>query len=225
MERYRVKITGGPTSMLMHADDVEAADKLSAVRARQKSDKKTSVKGDDRSPAWSWKTYLYADEGSIVLPTANLQTAMMKAGAEFKLDARKSLKSATMSMLRFDQVGWPIFVDAKRALTTKQIDSIADDDPFEEHSKAALAMGFILDVRRATVGQSKHVRVRPKFAPGWWCEGVIANTNPELMSEDTLRRLLEYCGDMVGLGDWRPSSPKKPGPHGRFTIEMKKLKG
>lgn len=225
MERYRVKITGGPTSMLMHADDVEAADKLRAVRDGQKANKKASVSGDDRSPAWSWKTYLYADGGNIIVPTANIQTAMMKAGAEFKLDKRKSLKGATMSLLRFEDIGWPLYVDAKRALTTKQIDSIDDEDPFEEHAKAALGMGFILDVRRAAVGMSKHVRVRPKFAPGWWCEGTMMNTNPELVSEDTLRKLLTYCGDMVGIGDWRPSSPKKPGPHGRFTIELKKLKG
>lgn len=50
----------GTTPLLMHADDVDAADAL--IEWRQKPDNKNISKpGDDRSPPWAWQTYLYRD--------------------------------------------------------------------------------------------------------------------------------------------------------------------
>jgi len=223
MERYKVRITGGPTSMFMHADDVVGAGKLDLARKGAKSKGQKSVAGDDRSPVWSWKTYLYTDGEHVVVPTANLSKCLMEGGSQFTLKGKKTLKQATMSSLAWEEESLPLHLDAKRILTTSDIDAFDDRAEFEEHEARAKKMGFILDVRRASVGTSKHVRVRPKFPSGWWCEGTLLVLHPDLISQGTLQDLLNYCGPMVGIGDWRPSAPKKPGPHGKFTATVKKI--
>lgn len=225
MERYKIKITGGPTSMIMHADDVTAADTLSKARGELKSKKLKSTAGDDRTPPWSWKTYLYTDGGHVVIPTQNLQTCIMKGGAEFSMPGSKkgkTLKSVAMTALRFDDAAWVLHLDGGGVVPSAKLDKIVSDD-FEDHLAAAIKLGFVLDVRRVTIGQSKNVRVRPRFSAGWWIEGTVTNTQPDLINAKSLQAVLTYCGDMVGLGDWRPSAPKKPGPHGKFVAEVTTL--
>jgi hypothetical protein len=81
-------------------------------------------------------------------------------------------------------------------------------------------MGFELFVKRAKIGTSKHVRVRPRFEQ-WAATGTITVMDPQL-STDTLQTILTYSGARAGIGDWRPGSPT-PGQFGMFTATIDQI--
>lgn len=224
--RYRVTLTGAHAGMLMHADDVAGADALSAYRSAAKGKgKQKSVAGDDRTPPWSYWIYLQHDGERLCLTGLQLSAMLMKGGAEFKMSGRRgrSLKAATQTLIHIADPSWPLMVKrgkTMKEITVAEIRAIGEDATFDEHISACAKLGFLLDVRRASVGQSKHVRVRPRFDAGWTASGLVNILDDDLISRDTFAGILEYCGDFVGIGDWRPSAPKKPGPHGRFTVEV-----
>lgn len=208
------KLTG-IKSLFMHADDVLAADKLNAAR---KTPGKKGVAGDDRSPAWTWKTYLYTDGEHVCMPSQALMVMLRKGGVEFRTQGKKTLKAESQASV--------LIVDEMVKLTTHsgKLVKLADinditSEVFEDHIAAAEKLGFVLDVRRAKVGAAKHVRVRPKFLTGWTLD-CVAQVDVDRIPAATFGDLLAYCGSYVGIGDWRPSSPQSPGPHGRFTVEM-----
>jgi hypothetical protein len=86
--------------MLMHADDVEAADRLMAWR-KDPSNNELSTPGDDRSPPWTWRTYLYAGEidghQQVVVPSANVMAALRYAGSQMTLKGNKTFKKLSQS--------------------------------------------------------------------------------------------------------------------------------
>lgn len=209
-------ILTGITSLFMHADDVRAADLLE--QARKKPGRRGKA-GDDRSPPWSWKTYLYRDEANICWPSQALMAMLRKGGANFKTEGKKTLKSESQASIVFQQEYLNLFTHQGHQISIDAIDAIDNTAPFAAHEAAAEELGFVLDVRRATIGTSKNVRVRPKFLPGWRIEA-RAEVDLERIPKDRFRELLIFCGLYVGLGDWRPSSPKSPGPHGRFGITL-----
>ena len=92
------------------------------------------------------------------------------------------------------------------------------DAPFEEQSERVRKLGFRLFVKRAKVGQSKHIRVRPRF-DSWSLAGRIRVLVPEITWE-TLCKLFELAG-RVGLCDWRPGC-KTPGPYGMFNAKLER---
>ena len=79
-------------------------------------------------------------------------------------------------------------------------------------------MGFRLFVKRAKIGTSKHVRVRPRF-DSWQIQGTINVLSPDI-SWEVLNTLFELAG-RVGICDWRPGC-KTPGPYGMFAAKLKK---
>ena len=83
----------GITPLLMHADDIEAADRVSAWIEKPENKSKA---GDDRSPAWKWKTYLYFDDTHLVIPAEIMMAALRDAGMKIMI-GRKSLKAATQT--------------------------------------------------------------------------------------------------------------------------------
>jgi len=66
------------------------------------------------------------------------------------------------------------------------------------------------------------VRVRPRF-DNWSCGGTVTVFD-DMITTDVLKNILTFAGTYAGLGDWRPSSPKSPGPFGKFTAEVKQVK-
>lgn len=206
----------GITPLLMHADNVEAASTLEEWR-KSPSNKNLSVPGDDRSPAWTWQTYLYRDEaGMIAMPADNVMVALRQAGAKMTLKRQTTFKAITQSgllctdeMLEFSNAG-------------KQISSAGFasdmDDKFTDQKKAVEKAGFELLVKRASIGAKKHVRVRPMFR-SWAVSGVIQIMAPEI-TFDSLQMLFDLAGD-VGLCDWRPGC-KTPGRFGMFEATVTK---
>lgn len=73
-------------------------------------------------------------------------------------------------------------------------------------------------VRLSGVGRTADLRYRPGYPVGWEVEAEIL-FNPDVISAEGVVNLLEMAGFSCGLGDWRPSSPRSPGPYGRFRVK------
>lgn len=206
----------GITPLLMHADDVEAASTLDEWR-KSPGNKNVSVPGDDRSPAWTWQTYLYRDaDGLIGMPADNVMVALRQAGSKMTLKRQTTFKAITQSgLLCTDET--LTFTNGGKQISTKEF--AADrDDKFADQKKAVEKAGFELLVKRARVGTSKHVRVRPMFR-SWSVSGVIQILASEI-TFDSLQMLFDLAGD-VGLCDWRPGC-KTPGRFGMFEATVTK---
>jgi len=218
--KYHAKLTG-ITSAKMHRDDVPSAD---AVKAWRDAHKKDIGRGDDRFPSWTWKTYLYHDGTHVTVPTDNIVACLRNVGSLFSLGGgQKTLKSASVSCLSFPTEHWRLIPAGKtEPILIADCNAIDDRLPFAAHAEPAAKLGMILDVRRVSVGQSKHVRARPCFPTGWTTDGEFYNLRPDLIPEEQLRKFWVAAGEFAGLLDWRPSSDS-PGWHGKFTVELSRV--
>ena len=206
----------GEMPLLMHADDVMASDTLTAWR-RDPANKNVSVAGDDRSPAWTWQTYLYSDGEKVVLPSQNLMVAIRQAGAQIILKKQKTYKEISQSGLLIPTEYLDFFCGGQ-AIPMSAINAMRDK-PFAVQAEAVQKMGFRLFAKRAVIGKAKHVRVRPRFDK-WSLAGTIRILVPEI-TFDTLETLFDLAG-RVGLSDWRPGC-KTPGPFGMFSAKLRKI--
>lgn len=213
MKSFKFRLVG-VMPLIQHADDVEAADTLMAWR-KDSANKNISVAGDDRSPAWTWQTYLYSDGDHIALPAENLMVALRQAGTQLIMKKQKTFKEISQSGLLIPNEFLTFTVDGKQ-IAMDSIDAI-HGKTFTQQADAVRDMGFRLFVKRARVGQSKHVRVRPRFDV-WEASGMIQILAPEI-TEDVLTKLFELAG-RVGLCDWRPGC-RTPGPYGMFETQWK----
>lgn len=211
-------ILSGITPLLMHQDDVDAADRLEAWR-KDPANKNLQTKGDDRSPPWTWHSYLYTDGEHLAIPIDNLMACLRDAGAKVILKKQTTLKSASQSGLFIGQQFADFFVAGKQipAAAIYAIRTLT----FPEQKEAVKKLGFTLFAKRARVGQAKHVRVRPRF-DSWKATFTIEVLAPEITKEHLIS-LLDVAGDKQGLCDWRPGPPKggQPGRFGRFVVETK----
>lgn len=108
-------------------------------------------------------------------------------------------------------------INAQPPTLSSPIKSLLTERDFEKHQAAAEKMGFSLFIKRARIGTSKHIRVRPKF-DNWSIRGELVVQDDQI-SEDVLQDILDTAGTYKGLGDWRPSS-RKPGIFGTFTATV-----
>lgn len=215
--KYRYKING-LSPLLMHADDVECADRLQAWRKDPKN-KGISKSGDDRSPAWTWHTYVYGDGEHVVIPTENLSAALRAAGGMMTLKGTKSFKEASQCGILFEEDFLPVITAIGNPIKVGAISSLAELS-FDEQREAVRAMGFELFVKRAKINSAKHIRVRPKF-DSWSVSGTLEVTAKEI-AEGDLKQLFELAGFYKGLGDWRPGC-KTPGRFGRFETALERI--
>lgn len=213
MRTYEIELIGH-TPALMHADDVLAADALKDWRVSP-DNKDLSVAGDDRSPPWTYQTYLYHDGEHLAVPQENLMACLRKAGERIP-KGKSNYKALT-------QVGLLMMSDFCDLTSNGRQYAISEflaikDRPFSEQFAAVRDMGLELKVKRAKVGQAKHVRVR-LMLKNWKVRGTLAVTEPAI-NDKVLEQLFEIAGRYVGLFDWRPSSPKSPGPYGIFKAKL-----
>ncbi len=215
MQKYSFTLTGA-SPLFIHADNVLASDELTRWR-KDPANKSISVAGDDRSPAWTWQTYLYSDGKHIAMLADAIMVALRFAGAKMTMKKQESFKAATQSGILINEDHLPI-LGPKGAVLISTIDKLKNK-PFDQMMAEVEKLGFRLDVRRAVVGTSKHVRVRPRF-DSWSLRGTLEVTEPAITPE-VLAQLFEIAGARSGIGDWRPSA-KSSGPYGRFTAELKR---
>lgn len=217
---YEVTLKG-KTPLLMHADNIEWADSMEAWK-NSPANKKGSKAGDDRSPAWRWLGSLYHDDKFIVMPSDNLSRCFMEGGAMVPVPGGKNgktFKSQSQSGMMTGEAVWPLMVNGK-LVDAQTILDLKEENDFAAHKHVCEKHGFMLFVKRAKIGASKHIRVRPRF-DNWACTGSIVVWDDQI-TEDVLRDILEYAGRYKGLGDWRPGG-KTPGPHGMFEATVKAL--
>lgn len=214
--KFTVTLTG-LSALLMHWDNIEWSDAIGEARTRIKeNDKAEFAAGDDRCPPETWKGYVYNDGEHVCIPTDNLRSCLMKAGAKVTLKNQETFKKATQSGIVFTDA-YAKFAVSGKSIKMSAIERISGK--FSEHLVAAKALGFKLLAKRAKVNAAKHIRVRPMFAPGWQ---IIAGfvVGDDRISADILSKIWDYAGDLIGIGDWRPDSPKSPGPYGRFSAKL-----
>lgn len=217
MQSYRFGIAG-ITPLIMHNNNIEERDRLDSMRKRMKGGKP----GDDRSPPESWRTYLYLSEetGNVCVPAENLLACLLGGGSKVKVAGKETLKTHSQRV-GFDRLDYDLIV-AGKTIAKDSVDRISGE--FGEHAVSARALGFKLHVKPCTVGQKSHVRVRPIFS-NWALSGAfeIEDEDANVLGLTALRDLFTACGRLVGLGDWRPSAPKRPGQYGRFTAQIERV--
>ena len=212
MSIYNFKLTGA-MALLMHNDDVMFADEMKKWQSTDEG--RTAPNGDDRAPGHRWQGYLYHDGSKVTMPAANLMAALRGGATKIILKKQTTYKQAAMSLLVI--LGEHCaFSGSKGEIDLLDLAKIRTL-PFSEQLEGAKKLGFGLDVRRATIGSSKHVRVRPRFEK-WSVSGRIEILDAAVITLAALKAIFEKAGN-EGLGDWRPSA-KKPGPFGRFTTEV-----
>ena len=219
MERYQI-ILEGETPLLMHRDNIQFGER---VRAWQQENRSLSVAGDDRTPAWSWIGSLYDDGEYVGLNADNMMTMLREGGAKVPTGAKnETYKRQTQSGIVLEEICPPLLVNGKR-LEMAPISALLDEDDFATHVEAVREMGFDLLVKRAKVGTSKHIRVRPMF--GKWAvitSLMVVDPKESGITREVLQKILNKAGSLCGLGDWRPSS-RTPGQFGRFSATVEPL--
>lgn len=211
---YQVTLTG-TTPLLMHADDVEWADTMDAWKNDPKN-KKGSKAGDDRSPAFRWIGHAYMDDDFVGIPADNLMRCLMEGGAMVPVPGGKNgktFKSQTQSGMMVGEMYWPLAAHIR----TADVQALRTETDFAAHKERAAQLGFQLFVKRAKVGASKHIRVRPRFN-SWSVSGSVIVSDDQI-TESVLRDIFVFAGRYKGLGDWRPGG-RTPGTFGMFTAEI-----
>jgi hypothetical protein len=212
---YRFELTG-ITSLLMHKDDIQECDDLAEWR-KDPANKSLSVKGDDRSPPWTWLTYLHHDGEHLAMPAEVIMATLRKAASKMTLKGSTTYKEISQSGLFVPEPTCRFEVAGRRV---KLADLLALKSlPFSGHVAGARDLGFELSVRRVRMkGKgSGNVRVRPQF-DRWSVSGSIQVSEPAI-TEQVLRVMFDLAGRRCGFLDWRPSS-KTPGPHGMFGSKL-----
>lgn len=218
--RFQFELTG-IRPLLMHFDNVEWGDTLKAWQT-EPANSDISKAGDDRSPAWTWLGYLPGDDVAAV-PCSYISAALRDAGRTYKIGkGNKTYKEAASSSVWLDDEFYPIINGDSGTVPLAPLRRLGDCNDFTEHLAAAKRHGFKLDVRRARINNRKHVRVRPRFEPGWIVVGAVELADPETLPPEVLARLFEIAGRR-GIGDYRPSS-KSPGPFGMFDAKLKPIR-
>lgn len=216
---YSVTLTG-ESPLLLHRDNIPWGEAMTRWRA-DPANKEKSAPGDDRTPAFTWIGCLYVQAGHLVLDPDNLMTVLREGGARCPTGkGNKTFKRETQSGIVVNELGWPITVRG-RTIPYSEIKPLESEMDFERHCERVAQLGFSLFVKRARVNQTKHVRVRPRF-DDWSVSGTLTVMDDAITTE-VLERVLVYAGAYAGLGDWRPSSPKSPGPFGKFTATCKEV--
>ena len=126
---------------------------------------------------------LYRDEkDKIYQPAEHILQAMTKAGSRFKFSGQKTYKEIILTGIEITPEAIP--------LHKKTWDEI--------------------DARRAVVQRHAVIRWRPKFND-WEVSFQILITDPDNITVQIVKEILETAGKNIGIGDYRPR-------FGRFMI-------
>ena len=227
MKRYEITMIGA-SPLIMHADNLAFTEKNVKAWLKIPENKAISIAGDDRTPAWSLIGYLYHDFKNVGISADNIMTMLREGGAKvpFPGKSKETFKKYACNGLTCDHVQFDLFFgeNLDRQLHMADLEPLLTDNDFEHHLLAAEELGFELFVKRAKIGMAKHVRVRPRF-DHWRAVGTITVFDEETscLTPDNLERIFYQAGRLIGVGDWRPGSPKG-GYYGLFETKIKKLK-
>lgn len=219
MKQYRIDIEG-LSPLLQHQDNLGFAEKIKQWQ-KDPANKQHSTAGDDRSPAWTWIGSVYHDGRHVGIPADNIMTLLREGGAKVLTGkSKETYKRATQSGIMIDQQQFDLIVNGSK-IKVDWMQELIGNLEFHEHIDAAEAHGFELLIKRARVGQAKHVRVRPMFRT-WSASGTITVLDEEIsgLTKGVLETIVTQAGSLCGVGDWRPSSPRSSGTFGRFAATV-----
>lgn len=224
--KFTVTMTG-LTPLLMHSDDVEWSDRLDADRAElnavKENGKSKGKKGDDRSPAWTWIGYLYRNPaGEASLPVENVRKCLMQAGKMVgkPKGGNSNHQREVATGVWIDGAFAPVLIGGKVVNVDTAVKKLDREPDYQKHTTEVVKLGFRLWAKRAKPqGSGKHVRVRPRFEPGWSVT-FSGSIDPDIIGQDVFSRVVELAGSRIGVGDWRPSSPT-PGTFGMFETKLR----
>lgn len=217
MKTFKVTLTG-KTPLLMHHDNLDWSDHMSEWQA-DPNNKKLSKAGDDRTPPFRWLGNCYHDGQVLGIPSENIMRCAMEAGAMVPVPGGKggkTFKAQTQSGMMSENQFWPITAHGN-PIKWAPVEQLKDEPVFTKHKTAAQKLGFDLLVKRAKIGTSKHIRVRPIFAE-WELRGGIVVWD-EQITRDILQSIFTFGGQYKGLGSWRPGG-RTPGPYGTFQARI-----
>lgn len=206
----------------MHADNIDWADRMELWKSKSENKAKSKA-GDDRTPPWRWLGCLNSDNpktGIVTIPSEYIMRSIMGGAAQVPTGkGQTTFKAQSQSGLLCESFHWPLLVGGE-TVEMSAINKMLEFETFRENAEAAEALGFSLFVKRAKIGQAKHIRVRPRF-DDWSTAGLITIMDDQI-SVDVLQSILSIAGRMKGLGDWRPGSPT-PGAFGMYTAKVSRI--
>jgi hypothetical protein len=220
LQKYKVTLTER-TPMLMHADNIDWADEMELWKNNPKN-KGASKAGDDRTPAWRWIGCLNSDDpanGVVTIPSEYVMRSIMGGASQVLMKGKTTFKALSQSGIICEDFHWPLMVH-KKPVKMGDIQVLRDFESFREHTEAVRELGFSLFVKRAAVGSSKHIRVRPRF-DDWSSVGTLLVIEKQITRE-VLMQMLDIAGRTKGLGDWRPGG-KTPGPWGTYEADVQAI--
>jgi hypothetical protein len=219
MRTVRVQLTER-MPLIMHADNIDWADRMEEWK-NDPANKGKSKAGDDRTPPYRWIGCLnYNDPktGYVTIPSEYIMRCIMAGAADVPTGkGKKTFKSQSQSGILSTELHWCFRINGK-PISMAEISKLFALRTFKEHAEAVQDLGFTLFVKRVKIGDNKHIRVRPQFS-NWSASGELMISD-ELITDRVLANILEICGRLKGLGDWRPSAPKAPGPFGTFEAKI-----
>jgi hypothetical protein len=221
MEQYKITLTG-LTPLLMHNDNLAFTERVMEWR-RAPENKELSTSGDDRSPAWTWIGYLYHDSKNVGIAADNIMTMLREGGAKVSTGKGKTTyKKQTQSGIMLDQQQFALYVNGSE-IPLNPIRNLIGVTDFTKHLDVSEKLGFELMVKRARVGRTKHIRVRPMFRE-WVAVGSLTVLDSELtgLTQPIMQLVLDQAGALSGLCDWRPSSLAS-GIFGKFKPGVERL--
>lgn len=222
MKQYQIILTG-ETPLIMHNDNLAYTEKIMQWR-KAPENKEHSISGDDRTPPWTWIGYLYHDGKKIGINSDNILTMLREGGAKILTGkGKETYKKQTQAGIIIDGTQFDLEINGRVIQMEKFKDLVYEMD-FVKHLEKCEELGFELLVKRAKVNGSKHIRVRPMFRD-WVASGSITVINDEQsgLTKDVIASILNQAGALVGLCDWRPSSPRASGSFGKFSAIIEQI--
>ena len=221
MDQYQVTITG-LTPLLMHKDNLAFSEKITAWQ-RDPANKANSQAGDDRTPPWKWIGCLYHNGRILGMDSDCIMTTLREGGAKVLTGkGKETFKKQTQSGIMLDRQQFDLYLNGA-TIPVDDIEKLIGDLDFNNHLDLVESLGFELLIKRAKIGRSKHIRVRPMFRE-WELRGSLTVIDKELsgITGDILATIFTQSGSLCGLGDWRPNSPSS-GTFGKFEANIKKI--
>jgi hypothetical protein len=190
----------GLTPIILHNGRTSNPLNEYAKRLKKVSAKRTKTDEDyEEMASIEWEAGLYWDNDlGVYMPADNLQRMFLDA-------AKKIKKGRETSCVDFGGndpgcFGFPIeFSDSKHL----------------EKLRANKKHWFQKSV---TIGQAKVIRTRPIFHTPWKIKCSILLFSGQGLDVDDVVEILNIASYRIGIGDWRPGSPKVPGRFGKFTV-------
>lgn len=153
----------------------------------------------DYSDEWVKGTYFTDsnDKGNVILPWQNIMASIF--------DGAKGERMGKIYLTRV--------VHTSLKVLTPENEILINGEPV---TKEMIENKGWLHFSGAVVSGRRVDRTRTKLPTGWECSFDFNYSEP--FKSQTARAMIENAGSRAGIGDWRPSSPKKPGPYGTFEV-------